>query len=95
MVALTIPERNQEAILYLQELTSTRLIQKLSQVHLIDNKSHDYHSFQRFLSIYKFPLTISYQLLCVAGHHVLHRVVIGIDIIHLQEVPLQVDNSLG
>ena len=30
----TIPERNQEATLYLQELTSALLIQKLSPVHL-------------------------------------------------------------
>ena len=50
--ALTIPGRNQEAILYLQELTSTLLIQKLSQVHLTDNTSCDYQGFQRFLSIY-------------------------------------------
>ena len=73
---------------------STLLIQKLSPVRLTDNTSCDYQGFQRFLSIYKFPLTISYQLLCATGHRVLHRVVIGIDIIHPQAVPLQVDNSL-
>ena len=95
MVALTIPERDQEATLYLQELTSTLPIQKLSQAHLTGNRSHDYQGFQRFLSIYKFPLTISYQLLYAAGHRVLHRVVIGIDTTHPQEVPLLVDNSLG
>ena len=39
----------------LQELTSTLLIQKLSQVHLTDNTSLDYQGFQRFLSICKFP----------------------------------------
>ena len=52
MVALTIPEHNQEAILYLQELASTLLIQKLIQVRLRGNTSHDYQGFQRFLSIY-------------------------------------------
>ena len=93
-VAFTIPERNQEATLYLQELTSTLLIQKLIQVHLTDNTSCDYQGFQQFLSIYKFPLTISYHLLCVAGHRVLHQVVIGIDIIHPQVVSLLEDNSL-
>ena len=95
MVALAIPECNQEATLCLQELASTLLIQKLVQVHLTDNTSRDYQGFQQFLSICKFPFTISYQLLCAAGHRVLHQVVIGIDIIHLQEVPLQVDSSLG
>ena len=50
--AITIPERNQEVTLYLQELTSALLIQKLVQVHLTGNKSLDYQSFQRFLSIY-------------------------------------------
>ena len=50
-VALTIPERNQEVTLYLQELTSTLLIQKLILVHLRGN-THDYQGFQRFLSIY-------------------------------------------
>ena len=38
---ITIPERNQEITLYLQELTSTLLIQKLVQVHLTDNTSLD------------------------------------------------------
>ena len=95
MVAPTIPERNQEETLYLQELTSTLPIQKLVQVHLTGNTSRDYQGFQRFISIYNQPLTISYQLLCVAGHHVLHRVVIGINTIHPQEVPLLEDNSLG
>ena len=94
MVALSIPERNQEATLCLQESTSTLLIQKLSPVHLTDNTSCDYQGFQQFLSIYKFPLTISYQLLCTAGHRVLHRVVIGINMIHPQAVSLLEDNFL-
>ena len=47
----TRPEHNQEATLYPQELTSTLLIQKLSQVHLTDNTSLNYQGFQRFLSI--------------------------------------------
>ena len=92
---ITIPEHNQEATLYLQELTSAPPIQKLVQVHLRGNTSRDYQGFQQFLSIYKFPLTISYQLLCVTGHHVLHRVVIDIDTIHPQAVPLLEDKSLG
>ena len=37
-INITIPEHNQEAALCLQELTSTLPIQKLSQVHLTDNK---------------------------------------------------------
>ena len=41
----TIPERNQVATLYLQELTSTLLIQMLSQVHLTGNTSRDYQGF--------------------------------------------------
>ena len=44
-VARTIPERNQEVTLYLQELTSTLLIQKLIQVHLRCNTSRDYQGF--------------------------------------------------
>ena len=94
MVALTIPERNREATLYLQELASTLLIQKLSRVYLTDNTSQDYQGFQQFLSIYKFLLTISYRLLCIAGHHIHHRVVIGIDTTHPQEIPFLEDNSL-
>ena len=39
-------------------------------------------------------LTISYQLLCITGHRVLHQVVIGIDTIHPQAMYLLVDNSL-
>ena len=39
-------------------------------------------------------MTIFYQLLCIAGHRVLHQVVIGIDTTHPQEVPLLEDNSL-
>ena len=93
--ALTIPERNQEVTLYLQELTSTLPIQKLSRVHLTDNTSLDYQGFSRFLSTCKFPLTIFYQLLCAAGHRVLLWVVIGINTIHPQAVPLLEDNSLG
>ena len=38
-INITIPERNQEATLYLQELASTLPIQKLSQVRLRDNTS--------------------------------------------------------
>ena len=44
--ALTIPERNQEATLCLQELASALLIQKLIQVHLRGNTSRDYQGFQ-------------------------------------------------
>ena len=44
-VAFTIPERNQEATLYLQELASTLLIQKLVQVHLQGNTSCYYQGF--------------------------------------------------
>ena len=66
-----------------------------SQAHLTGNASHDYQGFPRFLSIYKFPLTISYPLLCVIGHHVLHWVVIDIDTTHPQAVPLHEDNSLN
>ena len=91
---ITSPERNQEVTQYLQELASTLPKQKLSRVHLTDNTSLDYQGFPRFLSIYKFLLTISYQLLCVAVHRVLHRVVIGIDTTHPQEVLLLEDNSL-
>ena len=43
---ITIPERNHEATLYLQELTSTLPIQKLSQVRLTGNTSHDYQGFR-------------------------------------------------
>ena len=92
---ITIPEHNHVATLCLQELASTLLIQKLIQVHLRGNTSPDYQVIPLPISIYKFPLTISYQLLCVAGHHVLHRVLIDIDTTHPQAVPLLVDNSLG
>ena len=37
--------RNQEATLYLQELTLTLLIQMPSQVHPLGNTSHDYQGF--------------------------------------------------
>ena len=50
--AITIPERNQEATLYLQELTSTYPIQKLSQVRLTGNTSPDYQVIPLPLSIY-------------------------------------------
>ena len=40
--AITIPERNQEATLYLQELTSALLIQKLIQACLTGNTLPDY-----------------------------------------------------
>ena len=42
---ITIPERNQEAAMYLQELTSTLLTQKLVQVCLTGNTSCDYQGF--------------------------------------------------
>ena len=54
-INITIPERNQEAALYPQELTSALLIQKLSRVHLhragplwglTGNTSHDCQSLQ-------------------------------------------------
>ena len=45
-INITIPERNQEATLYLQELASTLPIQKFSQVRLTDNTSRDYQGFQ-------------------------------------------------
>ena len=54
-INITIPERNQEATLYPQELTSTLLIQMLFQFHLCragplrgltGNTSHDYQSLQ-------------------------------------------------
>ena len=67
-INITIPERNQEATLYLQELTSALLIQMLVQVHLTGNTSHDYQGFLRFFSICRFPLTIFYPLLCIVGH---------------------------
>ena len=93
-INITIPECNQEATLYLQELTSTLLIQKLIQVHLAGNTSHDYQSFPQFLSICRFPLTISYQLLFTVGHRVLHQVVICNDTIHLRAMHLLVDRPL-
>ena len=51
MITPTIPERNQEATLYLQELASTLLMQKLVQVHLRVNTSRDYQGFSDFFSI--------------------------------------------
>ena len=80
--------------MYLQELTSTLLMQMLIRVCLTGNTSHDYQGFPRFLSIHRFLLTIFYQLLCITGHHVLHRVVIRINTIHPQVVPLLEDNYL-
>ena len=53
----TIAESNQEATLYLEELTSALLIQKLFQDHLTGNTSHDYQGFPQPLSICKFPWT--------------------------------------
>ena len=50
--AITIPERNQEATLYLQELTSALPIQKLSQARLTGNTSPDYQMIPLPLSIY-------------------------------------------
>ena len=81
-INITRPECNQEVTLYPQELTSTLLIQKLSQVHLRGNTSNDYQSLQPFPSICKWPLTTPYQLLSIIGHCVLHRVVIGTNTTH-------------
>ena len=53
-INITNSECNQEATLYPQELTSALLIQKLSQVHLTGNTSHDYWGLLQFLSIYVF-----------------------------------------
>ena len=50
---ITTSERNQEAALYLQELTSTLPSQRLSQVHLLGSTSHDYQEHPQFLSICK------------------------------------------
>ena len=90
----TIPERNQEAALYPQELTSALLIQMPSQVHLIGNTSHNYQSLQQFLSICKFSLTIFYLLLCIIDHRVPYQVLIGTDTTHPQAMCLLVDSSL-
>ena len=80
--------------MYLQELILTLLIQKLIRAHPLGNTSHDYQGFPQFVSICKFPLTIFYQLLCVTGHCVLYRVVIGIDTTHPQAMYLLEDKSL-
>ena len=45
---ITIPEHNQEAVLYLQELASTLPIQKFVQVHLQGNTSRDSRIFCAF-----------------------------------------------
>ena len=50
-ININIPERNQEATVYLQEFTSTLLIQMLSRVHLRGNTSHDYRSYDFFQSV--------------------------------------------
>ena len=65
---ITIPERNQEATLYRQELASTLPIQKLVQVHLRGNTSHDYQGFQQFLSqsitsLRPYPISCSVSLI--------------------------------
>ena len=93
-INITIPERNQEATLYLQKLTSTLPIQMPSQVHLTGNTSHDYLHLQQFLSIYRFLLTTPYQLLCVVDHRVFHRVAIGNNTTHPWVIYLLEDNSL-
>ena len=93
-INITIPERNQEATLYLQELTSTLLIQKFYRAHLRGNTSHDCQCFPQFLSIYKFPLTTPYPLLCIIGHRVLHHVAIGNDKTHPQAIYLLEDRPL-
>ena len=88
------PERNQEATLYPQELTSALLTQMLSWVHLTGNTSHDCQSLQQFLSICKFSLTTPYQLLCAISHHVPHQVVIGTDTTHPLVIYLLQDRPL-
>ena len=52
-ISITNSERNQEVTLCLQELTSALLIQKLSQVLMKGNTSHDYPVLPQFLSIRK------------------------------------------
>ena len=49
----TTSERNQEATLYPQVLTSALLSQRLSQVHLSGSTSPDYQGLPQFLSICK------------------------------------------
>ena len=63
-------------------------------VHLLNSASSDYTVIPLPLSICKFPKTIFYWLLCAVGHCVLHQVVIGIDTIHPQVVPLLEDRPL-
>ena len=53
LINITNSECNQDVTLCLQELTSTLLIQMLSQAHLLGNTSHDYPSLPQFLSICK------------------------------------------
>ena len=66
-----------------------------SQVHhLRGNTSHNFLHLQLFLSIYKFPQTISYPLLFNIGCHVLHQVVIGINTTHPQAMYLLEDRPL-
>ena len=93
-INIPIPECNQEAALYPQELTSALLIQMLSWVHPSGNTSHDCLRLQRFLSICKFSWTTPYPLLYVSDHRVLHRVVIGTDTIHPQVIYLLQDRPL-
>ena len=52
-IDITNSERSQEATLCLQGLTSALLIQMASQIHLLGNTSHDYHSRPQFLLICK------------------------------------------
>ena len=93
-INITIPERNQEATLYPQELTSAFLIQMLFQVCLTGNTSCDCLHLLQPLLICKFPLSIFYPLLSAIGHHVLHQVVIGINTIHPLVIYLLEDRPL-
>ena len=52
-ISIITSEHNQEAALCFQGLTSTLLIQKLSQGHLLRNTSHSYQGLPQFLSICK------------------------------------------
>ena len=94
-INITIPERNQEATLYPQELTSALLIQNLFRVHLSDSTSCDYQSLQQPLSICKFSWTTPYWLLFDIGHHVLHWVVIDTYTIHPLVIYLLQDRPLN
>ena len=93
-ISITTSERNQEATLCLQELISTLLSQRLSQVHLLGSTSPDYQSLPQFISICKSSQTISYPLLFYVGRRVLHLAVTNSDTIHPQAMYLLENNSL-